>query len=266
MSEQSVAVQSQHFHSWLLEKGVHRLGEWKDDEFPTSFDSFSFDMEDWRREVDNDSTPGVHINARGGTVFGYVYRGHGLIQRMIKGQTYNTEVKQGQFFCVNEPCVLAQVIPGVFSGILIKRYGYNGMFQVGGPLEDKGRLKYIDGCTDSLLVPPVLKGDACLNALFFPPGINQTQHTHPSMRVGMVLSGQGYCMVPEGDVYLRPGVLFQIPKDGLHSFRTAEEMGMVVLAYHPDSDFGPEHEQHPMINRTIVDGVSASELSHIQTK
>jgi hypothetical protein len=25
-----------------------------------------------------------------------------------------------------------------------------------------------------------------------------------------------------------------------------------VIAYHPDSDFGPTHENHPMVNRTIV--------------
>jgi hypothetical protein len=38
-----------------------------------------------------------------------------------------------------------------------------------------------------------------------------------------------------------------------------------VIAYHPDSDFGPTHEDHPMINRTMVGGVSASELPHLRT-
>ena len=32
---------------------------------------------------------------------------------------------------------------------------------------------------------------------------------------------------------------------------TADE-ALLVIAYHPDSDFGPTHERHPMINRTIV--------------
>jgi hypothetical protein len=41
---------------------------------------------------------------------------------------------------------------------------------------------------------------------------------------------------------------------------------MVVMAYHPDSDFGPEDENHPMINRTIVDGMSAAGLAAIRTK
>jgi hypothetical protein len=43
-------------------------------------------------------------------------------------------------------------------------------FQIGGPIEETGRLRYIDGRTDSLLIPPVLRGDACLNLLHIPPG------------------------------------------------------------------------------------------------
>ena len=38
---------------------------------------------------------------------------------------------------------------------------------------------------------------------------------------------------------------------------------MIVVAFHPDSDFGPTHEVHPMINRTIVEGVPASQLNSI---
>jgi hypothetical protein len=30
---------------------------------------------------------------------------------------------------------------------------------------------------------------------------------------------------------------------------------MDVIAYHPDSDFGPENETHPMVNRTLVGGI-----------
>jgi hypothetical protein len=50
---------------------------------------------------------------------------------------------------------------------------------------------------------------------------------------------------------LSSGTLFVIGSGTLHSFHTAESP-MVVLAYHPDSDFGPTHENHPMINRTII--------------
>jgi hypothetical protein len=40
---------------------------------------------------------------------------------------------------------------------------------------------------------------------------------------------------------------------------------MVVVAYHPDSDYGPTHEAHPMINRTVVRGVPASQIESIHT-
>ena len=125
------------------------------------------------------------------------------------------------------------------SGIAISRIGFSGWFQLGGPVEPWGRLCYIDGCTDSLLVSPVKMGDPCLNALFFPQGTDQTMHTHPSMRVGMVIRGTGECVVPEGVIPLFPGQVFIIHQDGEHKFRTPNGEGMVVIAYHPDSDFWP---------------------------
>jgi hypothetical protein len=48
-----------------------------------------------------------------------------------------------------------------------------------------------------------------------------------------------------------PGLAFVIPADSLHSFTTENE-ALRVIAYHPDSDFGPTHEDHPMVNRTIL--------------
>jgi len=108
-------------------------------------------------------------------------------------------------------------------------------------------------------------GDPCLNLLYFPPGVTQTQHTHPSMRVGMVISGEGECVTPSATIPLVPGGVFVIPTDGLHGFVTRSS-AMTVIAYHPDSDFGPTHEVHPMINRTIVNGLSASFLPEIRTR
>jgi hypothetical protein len=156
-------------------------------------------------------------------------------------------------------------ISGNSSGILISRHGYQGFFQIGGPIEQEGRLKYIDGCTDSLLIPPIMLGDPCLNLLYFPPGVNQTPHTHPSMRVGIVASGSGVCVTPRSNIPLIPGRAFVIHAEGVHSFST-QDGPMRVIAYHPDSDFGPTHQDHPMINRTIIEGRSASALAEIQTR
>jgi quercetin dioxygenase-like cupin family protein len=111
-------------------------------------------------------------------------------------------------------------------------------------------------------------GDPCFNLLHFPEGIDQTEHTHPSDRIGMVIRGLGECVVDGGEtiIPLEAGMIFCIHTDGLHKFRTLRGSEMTVLAYHPDSDFGPTDTFHPMLNRTIVNGVSASKLPEIQTK
>jgi len=51
-----------------------------------------------------------------------------------------------------------------------------------------------------------------------------------------------------------PNLIFVIPTDGLHRFRTDAGQCMEVIPYHPDSDWGPSHEAHPMVNRTLVGG------------
>jgi hypothetical protein len=176
-------------------------------------------------------------------------------------------------------------------GIVMERLNYdNAMFNIGGPIEGKGKYKYIDGCSDSLLISPVKMGDPCLNALYFPKNIDQTEHTHPSMRVGMVTYGSGWCITPWEEIPLYTGQIFLIHEGseetfgtdkgaigeeveyngitavkGAHCFRT-EDSGMCVIAYHPDSDFGPTDDEHPMVNRTIVNGKRVNEQTEIRTK
>ena len=160
------------------------------------------------------------------------------------------ELRPGMYFAVPGAMSIAG---GDSIGIVVTRIGYLGFFQLGGPIERTGRLRYIDGCTDSLLVAPVLKGDPCLNLLHIPPGIEQTAHTHPSHRIGLIVDGAGECVTPGGSAPLKPGSVFVIPSDARHHFVTAER-SLLILAYHPDSDFGPTHDDHPMLNRTLVDG------------
>jgi mannose-6-phosphate isomerase-like protein (cupin superfamily) len=85
------------------------------------------------------------------------------------------------------------------------------------------------------------------------------------MRVGMVTKGRGECVTPHGTYELRPGMAFIIHEDGEHKFRTSSEC-MDVVAFHPNSDFGPTDEEHPMLNMTFVDGTSAKHLEEIKTK
>jgi quercetin dioxygenase-like cupin family protein len=177
-----------------------------------------------------------------GTHFGFVYAGTAVL--VCFAGTFT--LKTGMYFAVPSEMSIEQG-----CGMIVSRLGFRGLFQLGGPVEDRGRLRYIDGCTDSLLIPPVMQGDPCLNLLHLPPDTRQTAHTHPSLRAGMVFRGEGYCQTAERSIALSPGQIFVIRAGGLHSFHTTSS-SLLVLAYHPDSDFGPTHENHPMINRTII--------------
>jgi quercetin dioxygenase-like cupin family protein len=173
-----------------------------------------------------------------GTHFGFVHTGPADVNGMT--------LAAGMYFA-------AQGSVGVRggSGLVVTRLGFRGFFHLGGPVEETGRLRYIDGCTDSLLIPPVLLGDPCLNLLHIPPHTRQSAHTHPSIRVGLIVSGSGECVTPDRHYPLTPGLAFVIPAGATHSFHTATD-ALRVIAYHPDSDFGPTHECHPMVNRTIL--------------
>ncbi len=166
---------------------------------------------------------------------------------------------RGMYASIQGPC---RVSGGAFWYVLVR--GYRALNTFGGPLEQVGRLKYINGCTDSLLLNPVLKGDPCLNLLHFPPGIDQTFHTHPSGRIGLVISGAGLCEEESSTRVLEPGLAFHIPREVSHRFRT-QDSELRVVAFHPDSDWGPEHANHPMINKTMVEGVSARLMDSLRT-
>jgi mannose-6-phosphate isomerase-like protein (cupin superfamily) len=172
----------------------------------------------------------------GATHFGYVYEGSLALEHASGGFRLST----GMYFSAPG----ATTIHGNGTGIVISRLDYDGFFSIGGPVEQRGRLKYIDGCTDSLLVPPVMMGDACLNLLYFPPGVGQTHHTHPSMRVGMVVRGRGECITLSGSVPLVAGGVFVIPAEGIHGFVTEEsEMARLRSDARSPSDDQSNHRR-----------------------
>ncbi len=215
-----------------------------DDEIPTT-------MHTWKHEI-------KHLTGNA-THFVYVYSGRAVWNN--PHTTYTFSLGAGMY------CALPSngTLWGDGEGVIITARGYKGMFTFGGPIEPYGRLRYIDGCSDSLLIPPIIEGDPCLNALYFPPHCEQTPHTHPSFRAGVVVSGWGECVTEEGCIALEPGLAFLIPKDEYHSFSTRDEE-LIVIAYHPDSDYGPTDENHPMLNRTMIDGVSASKIERVKTR
>lgn len=223
MSSRSLLLQPLSADLWL---------DFSQDEYPTSVSGWS------------DSTCRMDDE---GTHFGFVSQGPARL-RVTQGEFL---LQSGMYFAV--PGSLE--VDGAGAGLIMTRLGYRGFFQIGGPIERLGRLRYIDGCTDSLLIPPVMLGDPCLNLLYIPPGVTQTAHTHPSLRAGMIAAGTGVCWTPEAEYPLEPGLVFLIHANQLHRFCT-EDDSLTVIAWHPDSDFGPTHERHPMVNRTIVAGQS----------
>ena len=181
---------------------------------------------------------------KSGTLWGFVLQG----SLQANSSTLSWNVSPGQWFCLpfkGGGSIAADKDTRVFILFYKDHYGLSSM---GGPVEHVGRLQYIDGCTDTLLYSPPTIGEPCLNLLHFPAGVNQTTHYHPSFRAGIVNQGQGICVT--GESYpLAIGTIFYLPASTRHKFQT-NDRSMDVISFHPDSDWGPTHEVHPMINRT----------------
>lgn len=152
------------------------------------------------------------------------------------------------------------------QGIVVEIQNNACLEMVGGPIEGKGRIPYTNGCTDTVLISPPKKGDACLNLLHIPPGVKRAaEHTHPSLRVGYIVRGGCICHTENGDLLLKSGMCFYILENTKHAFETTESE-MLAVAWHPDSDFGPTRDDRPMLNRTIIGGASANTIEEIRTK
>ncbi len=195
-----------------------------------------------------------HVDFLGiGTRFGFVLEGSVPFSRKIGGVEIAMNIHAGMYWSF-PGCGQISPTKGEGKCVIIESDDFHGLFLVGGPVEQRGRLKYIDGATDTLIIPPVRMGDPCLNYLHFPPNTRQTSHTHPSLRLGVVFRGRGRCILPNNiETPLEPGMIFAILPDSEHAFFT-DDQSLEVIAYHPDSDFGPQDINHPVINRTLVDG------------
>lgn len=202
-----------------------------------------------------------------GAVYGYVMQGDASVYStsLYSSQPFEKfHVRAGQWFTFPHGCSFE--LGEETKMVITQKVGFNGVTAMGGPIEPLGRLKYIDGCSDTLLACPPLLGDPCLNHLHFPPNIDQTEHTHPSNRSGGIARGSGLCITPYGEVPLVPGLIFHIPYNGKHRFKTDANSELDVIAYHPDSDWGPTDTEHPMVNRTLVDGSKVDNSVGVHTE
>jgi hypothetical protein len=184
------------------------------------------------------------------TSYCYVVSG----QARIRASHFDVRTSTGGFACV--PGELEIDTSGLV--VVVERFGFRGCLTAG-RVEDTGRLAYIDGCSDTVLCMPPRMGDPVLNLLHFPRGIEQTQHTHPSIRLGVVAHGEGLAFGPSDsgtgrwEEALTAGCVFLLHAHEIHSFATVNSReGMNVIAFHPDSDWGPTDAAHPMANRTYI--------------
>lgn len=182
----------------------------------------------------------------GGTVY-FAVLGPGSVQ--VRG-ALDVDLEHGMYGCAPAPCRLRG--RGA-RALLVTMKRYRGVLTLGGPLEREGRLRYIDGCTDTGLIAPLRQGDPCLNALFFPPGILQSAHTHPSHRIGVIVDGHGWCHTAGERLAMQQGMIFVLPPDVVHHFETDATGGMRIVVAHPDSDVGPTDEVHQMKRATILE-------------
>jgi len=149
--------------------------------------------------------------------------------------------------------VLTSPVKITGAGIVISTPGFSAqeekvcMFKPARP----GQLSYIDGCSNTNLVDPARNGDPCLNYLFFPENVDQTFHTHPSIRIGYVLSGRGKASLNDKELPLEAGAMFILERHARHRFCTGDSH-MSLMVFHPDSEDGPTDEFNPMKSRTYI--------------
>ena len=156
-----------------------------------------------------------------------------------------------EYFCSINNSDKPQDIESSGTVALFTRLGFLGQNSIGGPIEKTGRLSYIDGCSDSVLIYPPRQGDPSFNLLVFPANIDQTFHLHPSIRLGIVVSGNGISSLKTQNVPLDCGTMFCLEPQEIHRFKT-QESGMRIVIYHPDGSWGPTDHDHVMINRTYL--------------
>ena len=117
---------------------------------------------------------------------------------------------------------------------------------------EMGNLSYMDGGTNTTAVNPGRLGDPVINYVHFPAGMQQTLHTHPSHRIGMVLKGRGLVELDNSEFQLEQGDVFFMQRNVLHNFMCPYGEDVVLFVFAPDSGTGPTDEVNPLKIRTYV--------------
>jgi quercetin dioxygenase-like cupin family protein len=155
-------------------------------------------------------------------------------------------------FCVNSHFTIKC---GANSSAVVVEYAGLHLLESRYYVQDKldmGNLSYMDGGTNTTAVNPGRLGDPVVNYVYFPAGMYQTLHTHPSHRVGMVLKGNGQIELDDKEMFdIKQGDCFFMQRNVLHNFITDKEP-VVLFVFAPDSGTGPTDEVNPLKIRTYV--------------
>lgn len=117
----------------------------------------------------------------------------------------------------------------------------------------KGNLSYMDGGTNTTAVNPGRLGLPVINYVHFPAGMEQTLHTHPSQRIGLILSGKGLIELDKGVMFpIKEGDCFVMERNVLHNFMCNQGEDVTLFVFSPDSGTGPTDEINPLKVRTYV--------------
>jgi len=154
-------------------------------------------------------------------------------------------------FCVNNhftiKCGLGNAVVIEYKGLHLLESRYYVQEELG-----MGNLSYIDGGTNTTAVNPGRLGDPVINYVHFPAGMQQTLHTHPSHRVGLILKGSGLVELDHEDFHLERGDVFFMQRNVLHNFTCPFNEDVVLFVFAPDSGTGPTDEINPLKVRTYV--------------
>lgn len=117
----------------------------------------------------------------------------------------------------------------------------------------KGNLSYMDGGTNTTAVNPGRLGLPVINYVHFPAGMKQTLHTHPSQRIGLILSGKGEIELDNGVMFpIKEGDCWVMERNVLHNFMCNQGEDVTLFVFSPDSGTGPTDEINPLKVRTYV--------------
>lgn len=212
----------------------------------------------------------IRLPAVDGGVYGVVTQGSVLL---AENQTFHT-IKAGHFFTTKKGAKFQLEDPQTVI-VTVQFEQYKGVFTLG-EIPSFGNLGYINGAYNRVLSGPQMKGLPCLNSLHIDVPIDQTAHTHPSTRVGVIMDGNIEARIYRNEddklprkLILAKGDVFVMKPDTIHSFHKTDAQGdnpMHLVAFHPDSETGPTHEVAPMMTNSLVKGVSASDIPEIHTK